>query len=395
MFKKQEIPVFCPEIEWTEAELLLENYPTMTDWNDAWKYILRMVSGKILPWCKPTEAQIQAIYDDLTAYAWEYCGEDNDLDTQSVVKEIERTWPKVRTMLRENAGLIAYMNDLGSHSLGFYYFLLLVPRAIALESAFGNNYVNDGTYRSLKFDFVSSRSAVKEPIFAQLRWRDYRSQEAVREALERYRAELERYMNHDAWVRSGAKVPQKPLVISLGGGLLAEFRKFGFSLQDIRDLRIIACDMDESLLKELDVVFQHDFGIPFSESGIEYRICSIEDMFKDSELWGMADVVLMDGILSYYPKLQDMQRMVAGALSLLKREGKLACDLQVMHPTLIRCALVLFWKSNMVPELSARKALKKMRQICANLQTQILRYEVDPRNKKPVGVHFVLAKGGE
>lgn len=388
MFRKQEIPVFCPEIEWTERELLSENYPSMTNWADAWKYVLRMVGGKCLPWMRPTEAQVQKIYDDLTGYAWEFC--EDGIDVDDVIRTIDKTWPKVQGMLRENAGLIAYMNDIGSRSLGFYYFLLLVPRAIALESAFGNNYVNDGKYRSLRFDRVSSRSAVKEPIFTELRWRDYRSQSVVREALERYREAKEKYLNSGAW--SGARAPEKPLVVSLGGGLLAEFRKFGFTLEDLRDLRIMACDMDESLIDELDVVFKHDFGIPFAESGIEYRICNIEDFFSKPELQNAADVVLMDGILSSYPKLKDMQRMVAGALRLLKKDGKFACDLQVMHPTLIRCALVLFWKSDMVPELSAKRALKKMRKVCANLQTHILRYEVDPRNKKPVGVHFVLAK---
>lgn len=394
LFNKQDIPVFCPEIEWTEAELLLENCRAMDDWDDAWKYILKMIGGKVLPGLKPTEAQVQQVYEDLTTYAWEYCGQGNNLDTQSVIREINRTWPQVSEMLLGNAGSIAFMNDMGSHSLGFYYFLLLVPRASALESAFGYNYVNDGVYRDLRFDPVSKRLATMEPIFVEIRRRDYRSQEVVRQALARYREKRERYLSCDAWTGDN-KVPVRPLIISLGGGLLAEFRKFGFTLQDIRDLRIVACDTDEKLPQELDAIFRHDFGVSFAESGIEYRLCEIEDVFKDSELQNAADVVLMDGILSYYSQINDMQRMVEGALALLKRDGKFACDLQVMHPSLIRCATVLFWKSSMKPERSAGRALSKMRQICANLQTQILRYEVDPRNKKPVGVHFVLAKGGE
>lgn len=366
---RQNKPVFTPELEWTEAELFSGKYrPVKT-----WKYILKTLFGRIVPWLKPTEAQAQRVYDDLISYTRSnYVG-----DMHHAINVINDGWPTVKKLLLNNAGLVSYFNDYGSQSLGFYRFIQLVPRAVALESAFGAGYRNDGIYGTFRGDFPMSCSGVAEPIFVELRWRDYLSQAVIREELALY--------------RSGKK-KQKPRIISLGAGLLAEFRRFGFTLEDIRDLDIIVCDMDEGLLSDLDVVFMHDFGVKFSESGIKFCICDVDEMCNNPELLGTADVVLMDGVLSYYPKLRDMQGKVAGAMRLLKQGGKLACDLQVMHLTLIRCVIVFYWISSMIPELSARRALRKMRKICKNLGIEIVRSRVDPRNDKPVGVHFVLQK---
>lgn len=361
--------VFTPEIEWAEAELYSGKYhPVKT-----WQYILKTLLGRVVPWRKPTEAQVQRVYDDLIRYTRQhYKG-----DMQKAIQAIDDGWPKVKALLLNNAGLISYFNDYGSKSLGFYRFIQLVPRAVAIESAFGFGYRNDGVYGTFRGDYPMSCSGVAEPIFVELRWRDYRSQAVIREELELY--------------RSGKK-KQKPRVISLGAGLLAEFRKFGFTLDDIRDLDIIACDMDKALLPDLDTVCMHDFGVKFSQTGIKMFFCDADEICDNPELWGTADVVLMDGVLSYYPKFKDMRQKVAKAMRLLKPRGKLACDLQVMHLTLIRCVIVFCWISSMVPELSAGRALKKMRKICRDLGVEIVRSEVDPRNDKPVGVHFVLQK---
>ena len=56
----------------------------------------------------------------------------------------------VEKKLSDNAGLVQYMNDWGSCSRSFAQFpATLVPRAIALESAFGTNYDNAGRYHKL------------------------------------------------------------------------------------------------------------------------------------------------------------------------------------------------------------------------------------------------------
>lgn len=360
-----------------EAMRDYETYPPMRVWGDSLKYIFATVLGRIFPWCRPKEEQLDQVYNDLLASACEMCptAEERERD----IAGIKKLWPKLREKLENNAGLVKFMNDCGSRSRSFAQFpATLVPRAIALESAFGTNYDNAGVYHKLLPGCISTRCGAVEPEFVELRRRAW----FARGTIFHYVPELADYATEAA--------PKKlARVITLGAGLLIEMRKFGMTLTQLQSLDIVACDMDDSLLSELDVVFMHDFGVPFKEAGIQYRSCRIEDVMADKTLWGTATVVLMDGVLSYCRDNQHMLEYVAGMMKLVKLGGCAICDLQVMEVSLVRCALVQCWESTMKPEWSAKAAVRKLRWICRKLGIG-LEYKVDPRNPRPLGVIFRL-----
>lgn len=350
-----------------------EQYPPMRVWGDSLKYILATVSGRIFSWRKPTKEQIGQIHRELIGYAYSHCPTGEELEAD--IAGIEKLWSELEKKLSDNAGLVQYMNDWGSCSRSFAQFpATLVPRAIALESAFGTNYDNAGRYHKLLPGCISTRCAAVEPEFVELRRRAHFANATIRQLI----PELEQYV-----VTPSKKKLAR--VVTLGAGLLVELRKFGFTLAQIQSLDIVACDMDESLLVELDTVFQHDFGVPFAESGIDYRFCTIEEVLADEKLRKTARVLLIDGVLSYCRDKQHMLEYVAGAARLVEPGGCILCDWQVMEVSLIRCALVQCWVSSMKPELTAGRAVRKAKWIARKLNMQI-EYEIDPRNPRPLGV---------
>lgn len=356
-----------------EAMRDYKTYPPMKAWGDSLKYVLATIGGRVFPWRRPTKQQLDQIHRGLLGYACEDCSTHEEREQE--VRGIEKLWPHLEKKLASNAGLVKYMNDHGTVSHSFAQFpATLVPRAIALESAFGTNYDNAGIYRELKPGCISCRCGAVEPEFVELRRRAYFAKSTVFQQF----PELVYHAEHPSKKKLGR-------VITLGGGLLVELRKFGWTLAQIQSLDIIACDMDKTLLKELDVVFLHDFGVPFAESGIDYRFCSIEEVLADESLRGTAQVVLMDGILSYCRDKQHMLEYVAGAKSLLMLGGCILCDWQVMEISLIRCALVQCWESTMKPELAACFAVGKAKWIARKLGLKV-EYQIDPRNPRPLGV---------
>lgn len=357
-------------------------YPPMRVWGDSLKYIVATLVGKILPCCRVKESQADEIYDMMSSYISE-----NVTDLVEYHRHMDGLnvlWPALKQKMLGNRGLWKMMRDSGAESLSFAQFpVSLVPRAIALESAFGVNYDNAGIYRKLlRVQDLSMRSAAVEPELVELRRRAHHARECI--------------FRHIPVLKEIDSVPSEEklgTVVTTGAGLLIELRKYGMTLAQIQSLRVIACDMDESLRKELDMVCRYDFGVSFAETGIEYRFCAVEELLKDDTLYGKVNVVLMDGILSYCKNERQIQNYIYGAERLCDPANSVIfCDLTVFDWSLLRCAVVQGWVSEdknfaMHPELSAKIAVRKMRRICRNLDFKFS-YEIDPRNPSPLGVVF-------
>lgn len=370
--------------EWAELAMHdCENYPPMQVWGDSLKYVFLTILGKV-PGFRPKEGDVNYVRRQLQMYSQIQVSRMEDLTsaekaslTEKYRSGIVRMWPKLKEILMRNKGLLELMlSGGGTQSLTFAKFPVdLVPHARALESAWGYNFDNAGVYRRLDLYDISARYSVVEPIFAELRRRTWIAQQAIKEVLPQ-----------PGTTKPGEKVAR---ICTLGAGLLIEFRKYGMTLNDIKRLDVIACDADRTLKSDLDTVLQFDYGASIEDTGIDYRFCDITDVLSDRSLWGTVDVVLMDGVLSYCRDEQAMTDYVAGMKKLLSKKGTIVCDLQVMDPSLIRCAFVHEWKSSMKPERSARKAIDKMKRICRNVGLEI-EVSVDDRNPRPLGVVFKL-----
>lgn len=376
--------------EWAEMALKdYQTYPPMRVWGDSLKYVFLTLIGNVFPFLQPKVKDVKNLKEDLLAFGIRKIRSDPFImekmlrNAPGPISEkkaidlyrqgVEEMWPKLEEILLKNKGLFELMrNGGGVQSLTFAKFPAdLVPHARALESAWGNNYDNAGIYRILDRDDISARYAVMEPIFADLRRRTYIAHQEIMKLVE-----------------FAKKTGKRPRVISLGAGLLIEFRKYGITLDDLRLLDIVACDADKSLKEDLDTVLQFDFGVSLQESGIDYRFAKIDELFKDTDLQGSASLVLMDGVLSYCSDSEKLAYVI-GMKTLLNANGKIICDFQILEPSLIRCKLVHEWKSKMKPELSVKKAINKMANIATIAELELTSLP-DERNPRPLGVVFIL-----
>ncbi len=365
----------------------VDKFPPMKVWDDSLKYVFATVIGKVFPWARVGQRQVDKVYQKMCDYMQRVCKDEAEFT--HYLRGVNEMWPEFSEKMKNNRGLWKFMMDVGAESLSFARFpATLVPRAIALESAFGRNYDNAGVFRVLDDGCISSRCATVEPEFVELRRRKHLAQDTIFA----YIPELRRYRDKPA--------PQKiATVVTLGAGLLAELRSGKMTLPMIQSLHIIACDMDTTIKDELDVVFQYDYGVTFNETGIEYRFCKLEDVLADKALRRRVKIVFLDGVLSYCSSVEKMQRYIEQVEALLESDGVIMCDLTVLDPSLVRCAVVQEWKTNdkdfkMRPELSANKAIKKIERICNNLNFD-MKYEVDLRNPNPLGVVFWIKGAGE
>lgn len=365
--------------EWAEEAMRdYKNYPPMQVWDDSLKYIVWTVSGQIFPPFRPKLKDVEQVLKTLSDHAAMVISSDSTLSTDEKTRLIKgyrdginEMWPRLQEKLLRNRGLHELMTTGGgAKSTTFAKFPTdLVPTAVALESAWGVNFGNDGRFAKFPFGDFSLRY-ITEPIFVELRRRTHYAQEVIKREYQRWRAH-----------RDGRSFR----VISLGAGLLIEFRKFDMSLDFLKKMDIVACDANKSLKNYLDTVFQYDLGGSFAESGIDYRFADISEVLNDRTLWGTANVVLMDGVLSYLKNKEEMAEYVKGMKRLLKPAGCIVCDLQILDISLVRCALVHEWKSTMSPELNAKVAISKIGWIGREAAMDYS-VSVDNRNPKPLGV---------
>lgn len=362
-------------------------YPPMQGWDDALKYVFSTLAGKIFPWCKVTDDDAQKVYTIMYEYIKDNVHDKQELQIQ--LEGLDRLWPDLKQMMLGNRGLWKFMCDVGAQSLSFAIFpVRLTPRSIALESAFGVNYDNAGVYKPLLMvQDISMRSAAVEPEFVELRRRAYYARQCM--------------LDRIPGLRDIKDIPSKEklgTVVTLGAGLMPEFRKFGFTLAQVQSLNIVACDMDRNARKDLEMVMRYDFGVSLAETGIDYRNCMLQEVLNDRSLLGKVDVLLIDGVLSYCQSEQQLIDYLRGAKALLSKQnhGVIFCDLTVLDPTLMRCAIVQGWKTEdkahaMHPDTSPKKAIAKMERACESVGGLHMRYEVDPRNPSPLGVIFWLS----
>lgn len=361
--------LYCTDTVWPEKALGEGAYPAFSTW-ECLRLILLTLLGYVLPWLKVKPSDLNEIRNGLIEYARKKKPQEAEL----YESWINANWHRITYRYARNAGWVRLMKEQGVNSLGLFAFCSLVPTAAALESAYGEQIDNSNRFINLLEDWHSARYATETPTFVQIRERNGLSSGLIWASLCRYQL-----------------TDQKPVVFSLGCGLMAEFRYFKIHrVEHIRQMRLIVCDADKENRAKLEDALQRTYGESIESLGIEYHECSIEELCMQPDLQGIADVVLLDGIASYYDGIEHKQDLLTKASRLLSQHGVMAFDLQVMDISLIREKVVFAWESTMRPELTAKAARTKMRRIANNLGMHV-HMVTDRRNKHPLGVWATLS----
>lgn len=325
-------------------------------WKDAWRFILPSLASKLF--------HVPAAWRDVeeVRYLMELYLKtvDTPAEFASDMQGIEAGWPRMREMLRHNRGMTKLMLDHGHHSRIVYPFILQGAQAVSLEVFFGRSFDLSGNFVEIPLDELAAYYAVWEPIGVFIRERIAYAQRQLR------------------W--------PKLKVLTCGAGYCPEWRLNDFPAENLKH-DVTAVDEDERLFDYLQLVYGRD---P-EELGIHYVRDTIENVCSNEAQFGSYDIVLAQGILSYYRDIGNNKRTVELLRQLkqmLRPDGKLIFDLQVFEPTLVRCAECMGWESKLLPDWTAKSAIRRMKKACAQAGLELTDYKVDSRNPTPCGVMF-------
>ncbi len=216
---------------------------------------------------------------------------------------------KILDKIKGNKGLYQFFLDYGMYSDFFIPWLMQIPRASALEVAFGYGYDIGGKWRKIPKDDAFYWWVIREGMFIYLRERA---------------------------VRAAELIEGKKDVLFLGAGYLPELRRVGYEAETHQ--RIIAVDSDADIPKsEL-----FDNLKDLKNIDLEYRIGNLLATLKDGK--ELFDAVVMNGVMSYcYDRILDIIWL---AIDKLKPSGTFLFDLQLKEWNIVRDALVFDWKTD-------------------------------------------------
>lgn len=343
-----------------EAAMVNHGFFPKDPWKDAWQFILPTLASKLLGRKTPWD-QVDEVRTLLELYL-----KTVDTPEQYRLDEagIEKTWPRMREMLRHNRGMTKLMLDHGHQSRIVYPYILQGAQAISLEVFFGRAFDLTGEFVAFPINEMAAYYAVWEPIGVFIRERVAYAQFLLS------RPHLK--------------------VLTCGAGFCPEYRLNGFPARTLQH-NVIAVEEDERVFDHLNLVF----GCDPKELGITYLLSRIENVYRNPLYHNTFDVVMAQGLLSYYRDIGSNRRTVellAGLKQLLKPGGRLVCDLQAMEPTLIRCAECMGWQSKLLPDWTAKSAIRRMKKACQKAGLVLTDIKVDSRNRTSCGVMFTLQR---
>lgn len=340
-----------------KIENLLESgvLPEISQWWHGMRFVFNtLLSRRPLPWRRVSKHELSHIYNELLTHcALVDSPEQYKLDKLG----LDTIWPKMSVLIRKNPGLAKFMREYGVHSRFFLQFLYHVPQASSLGAAFGEGHDMSGKYTQIPQSDLMYRFSAQDEMFVWLR----RRTKMVQDRLKKSKS-----------------------VLFIGAGSLPELRRYDFPLGQLKQ-RVVGYDSNLALRAHLAEVFDK----PLETHGIDYHFESFEMAFNDKKNWGQYDLVVANGVLSYYTKHAQLENMLKN-MKLMLADGKASTimfDLQLMQMELVRDAVVLNWrtKPQIKPEKSLQVAVSKVKKVCAKLGLQIIKCEFNN-----IGVMFYV-----
>lgn len=340
-----------------KIENLLESgvLPEIDQWWHGMRFVFNtLFSRRPLPWRRVSKRELAHIYDELLTHcALVDTPEQYKLDKLG----LDTIWPRMRALIRKNPGLAKFMREYGVHSRFFLQFLYHVPQASSLGAAFGEGHDMSGVYTQIPQSDLMYRFSAQDEMFVWLR----RRTKMVQDQLKKSKSAL-----------------------FIGAGSLPELRRYDFPLGQTKQ-KIVGYDSNLELRAHLAEVFPK----PLADYGVDYHFEPFDVAFGDKKNWGQYDLVVANGVLSYYTKHAQLEKMLKNMKLMLtdSKTSMIMFDLQLMQMELIRDAVVLNWrtKPQIKPEKSLQVAVRKVKKACAKVGLQVVKCEFNN-----IGVMFYV-----
>jgi len=357
-------------------------FPAMDHGRYSWKYVQLQLAAR-LKRRKVTASETMRAKTHLTDYLKEVLHDRPD-EIKQYLEGLEEIWPGMQERMLASPALMRYVEDFAVRSLSLLNFMSWVPCSETMENAFGYGYSVAGQYGPLSIDDVAFYWSLREPVLSEIRQRVYYAQDMIA-----------RWMEHPEWWYG-----PKLRILFVGAGRLPELRRRGYPTEWLDRQEIVAVDEDAGVWKNLDDLFRLAHGKSCAELGLNYCNVSLNEFTRNAGWGGYFDLVIMQGVMSYYRDEAQTLHMLRDLRSLMHPDGQLEMDLQLFHISLLRCKFALDWNTNppLSPDFSAKGADKRIRKACADVGLVVedsRTLKTDSRaNAVKIGQIFTLRRPG-
>lgn len=293
-------------------------------------YVQQSMSGEVV-----TDEMLQHLHDRVVVCKGLRChAMEHGIFRRWVEWFDEEMWPLLKKKACEFPGLYHFYLEHGMYSdavIMFDYDAWTDNLATACLLAHGITHDIDGNMIPIDMNdpmliYIKENSS--------LQFMRYRSLKAQEEILRLKRA------------NSGKKIR----VGIFGGGAEPALWANGMNLEDIE---VVIYDTNSKMKGVLEQIM----GCSLEELGIDYRIQNLTAAFADESLFETFDIIVYNGVMSYYPELK--QKIAEGTWRLLKVGGVMFFDDILMHPDMVFGLKVRAWTVKLVPEKTLEDAIAK------------------------------------
>lgn len=356
-------------------------YPPMDHNKYSLKYVKTELMAKLLH-RRVTVAETEQARRQLTGYLRQYCQQHQE-DFEEYQAGLEAIWPDMKRRMLAHPALYQYVMDFAVRSPTLLNFMSYVPCSETMENAFGYGYNIAGKYGPLPLDDVAFYWSLREPVLSGIRQRVYYAQDMIAKLM-------------DPIMQDNRREPLRILMV--GAGRMPELRRRSYPRFFFAHQEIVAVDEDKGVWSNLDDLFRYTHDCTTAEADIRYFNMSIGEFVRDQTWSGYFDLIVLQGVMSYYSDDVQTVHMLRDLRSMLKPGGLIVMDLQLFHISLLRCKFALDWNTNppLSPDMSDKKAEKRIRAACetVGLHVDDVRlFRTDCREDSPkIGVAFTLRR---
>lgn len=344
-------------MEWLNAYWSSKKYIALDNTIGCDKYVEQSRSGEVI-----TDEMLQHLHDRTIVCKGLRCHSDDCGYFDRWLKWFEeKMWPLLKKKAKELAGLYHFYMEMGIYSdavLMFDYDAWTGNLALACLLAYGITHDIDGNLMNVRMDDPMLVYIKENSSLSFMRYRSEATQTTILKLKEN---------NPGRKIRVGV----------FGGGCEPALWLNGM---DLEGMEVIIYDLNAAMKGVLEQIMEQ----PLEELGIEYRIANFMEAFADESMAGAFDLIIYDGVMSYYPEKK--MEIAKGTKHLLRAGGMMFFDDILMHPDMVFGLFVRGWTTKLVPEKSLEIAIEKNEQVFSEVG---LIYE-EHKCQDVRGIHNVL-----
>lgn len=289
-------------------------------------------------------------------------------------EKLDEIWETVEDAIAVNAGLAEFILDYGGADSEFFFpWLMTIKKSpsAALEMAYGYGYDLNGKWREAPQRDRINEFVLNDPTFVFNRERQLYVAELVTRQRQMFAKSKGSYF----------------YVADLGAGQMAWARYHGFLLPWWQ--KIYAYDKDPTI--------QPDNLFPggAERNGVSYFKSDIMESLKELPFDAAWDVIILQGVASYYPMELFKTAIIVPAYKKLEVGGVFFFDLQLLCPYYKRSVAIFGWPKMRLAE-SVAEAISSVEDLWIELRNKGMRfsvsYQVDSHNNHPSSIMVVFTK---